>query len=168
MFNNQKFLTRGVMAEIPSWLTNLMWHMVLTMEVEEKDYLQVFKLTKTPVGQHIVHEQEQRFRSGKARIMIATSAFGMGVNIPNIRLVIVFQLPFSAASFYQMAGRAGRDGKRAKALLLWNDADFQMNLDIISHTDDRAVEAVNELYTICESSDDLHDAVIGCFAKEGE
>ena len=113
-------------------------------------------------------KQEQRFRSGKARIMIATSAFGMGVNIPNIRLVIVFQLPFSAASFYQMAGRAGRDGKRAKALLLWNDADFQMNLDIISHTDDRAVEAVNELYTICESSDDLHDAVIGCFAKEGE
>ena len=48
MFDNQKFLTRGVMAEIPSWLTNLMWHMVLTMEIEEKDYLQVFKLTKTP------------------------------------------------------------------------------------------------------------------------
>ena len=59
MFNNQKFLTRGVMAEIPSWLTNLMWYMVLTMEVKEKDYLQVFQLTKTPVGQHIVHEQEQ-------------------------------------------------------------------------------------------------------------
>lgn len=113
-------------------------------------------------------KQEQRFRSGKARIMIATSAFGMGVNIPDIRLIIVSQLPFSAASFYQMAGRAGRDDKRAKALLLWNDVDFQMNLDIISHTDDRAVEAVNELYAICESSDDLHDAVIGCFAKEGE
>ena len=112
-------------------------------------------------------KQEQRFRSGKARIMIATSAFGMGVNISDIRLIIVSQLPFSAASFYQMAGRAGRDGKRAKALLLWNDADFQMNLDIISDTDDRAVEAVNELYAICESSDDLHDAVIGCFAKGG-
>ena len=113
-------------------------------------------------------KQEQRFRSGKARIMIATSAFGMGVNIPDIRLVIVSQLPFSAASFYQMAGRAGRDSKRAKALLLWNDADFQMNLDIISNTDERAIDAVNELYAICESSDDLHDAVIGCFAKEGE
>ena len=59
MFNNQKFLTCGVENEIPSWLTNLMWHMVLTMEVEEKDYLQVFTLTKTPTGQHIVHEQEQ-------------------------------------------------------------------------------------------------------------
>ena len=55
-------------------------------------------------------KQEQRFRSGKAHIMIATSAFGMGVNIPDIRLIIVSQLPFSAASFYQMAGRAGRDG----------------------------------------------------------
>ena len=59
MFNSQKFLTCGVMAEIPSWLTNLMWHIVLTMEVEKKDYLQVFTLTKLPTGQHIVHEQEQ-------------------------------------------------------------------------------------------------------------
>ena len=113
-------------------------------------------------------EQEARFRSGEVHIMIATSAFGMGVNISDIRLIIVSQLPFSAASFYQMAGRAGRDRKRAKALLLWNDADFQMNLDIISNTDERAIDAVNELYAICESSDDLHNAVIGCFAKEGE
>ena len=113
-------------------------------------------------------KQEQRFRFGKAHIMIATSAFGMGVNIPDICLIIVSQLPFSVASFYQMAGRAGRDGKRAKAMLLWNDADFQMNLDIISNTDERAIEAVNELYAICESSDDLHDAVIDCFAKDGE
>lgn len=59
MFNNQKFLTCGVMAEIPSWLANLMWHMVLTMEVEKKDYLYVFTLTKLPTGQHIIHEQEQ-------------------------------------------------------------------------------------------------------------
>ena len=49
----------------------------------------------------------------------------MGVNISDIRLIIVSQLPFSVASFYQMVGRAGRDGKRAKALLLWNDADFR-------------------------------------------
>mgnify|MGYP004636428017 FL=1 len=45
MFNNQKFLTRGIESEIPAWLTNLMWHMVLTMEAEEKDCLQVFTLT---------------------------------------------------------------------------------------------------------------------------
>ena len=59
MFENQKFVTKGVSNNIPAELADLMWHMVLTMEVEEKDYLQVFKLTKTPVGQHIIHEQEQ-------------------------------------------------------------------------------------------------------------
>ena len=59
MFENQKFLTRGVMTEIPPWLINLMWYMVLTMEADEKDYLQVFVLTKTPTGQHIIHTQEQ-------------------------------------------------------------------------------------------------------------
>ena len=59
MFENPKFLTRGVENEIPPWLIHLMWYMVLTMEGEIKDYLQVFTLTKTPIGQHIVHEQEQ-------------------------------------------------------------------------------------------------------------
>ena len=59
MFENQKFLTRGIENEIPPWLINLMWYMILTMETDEKDYLQVFNLTKKPTGQHIVHTQEQ-------------------------------------------------------------------------------------------------------------
>ena len=60
MFDDQKFLTRGDRRrDSRHGLINLMWHMVLTMEIEEKDYLQVFTLTKTPTGQHIVHEQEQ-------------------------------------------------------------------------------------------------------------
>ena len=59
MFNNQKYLTRGVEREIPAWLVNLIWCMVFSMQTEHKDYFQVFTLTKTPTGQHIVHEQEQ-------------------------------------------------------------------------------------------------------------
>ena len=59
MFENQKFLTRGIENEIPPWLIHLMWYMLLTMEADEKDYLQVFILTKTPTGQHIIHMQEQ-------------------------------------------------------------------------------------------------------------
>lgn len=50
MFENQKFLTRGVVADIPPWLINCIWRMVLTMEVEAQDYLQVLELTKTPHG----------------------------------------------------------------------------------------------------------------------
>lgn len=105
-------------------------------------------------------KQEQRFLSGEARIMVATSAFGMGVHIPDIRLVIVSQLPFSIPAFYQMAGRAGRDGKKAKVLLLYNSNDYQLNLDIISAKDERAVQAVDDLYTICQSANDLHASVI--------
>ena len=57
MFENQKFLTHGITAQLPLWMINLWWLMILT---SEKDYLQVFTLTKTPTGQHIVHEQEQQ------------------------------------------------------------------------------------------------------------
>ena len=105
-------------------------------------------------------KQEERFASGTARIMVATSAFGMGVHIPDIRLVIISQLPFSIPAFYQMAGRAGRDGKKAKVLLLYNGNDYQTNLDIISAKDARAVQAVDDLCAICQSDENLHTSVI--------
>lgn len=77
--------------------------------------------------------------------MVATSAFGMGVHIPDIRLVIVSQLPFNIPVFYQMAGCAGRDGKKAKALLLYNGNDYPITLNIISIKDERAVQVVDDL-----------------------
>ncbi len=59
MFNNPKYLTRGVQSTIPSWLVILLWHLIEIMPVEQKDYLQVFRLQKTERGQHITHTQEQ-------------------------------------------------------------------------------------------------------------
>ena len=59
MFENPKYITRGVQGEIPDALMLLMWQMIAAMRTAQKDYLQVFTLTKTPTGQHIVHEQEQ-------------------------------------------------------------------------------------------------------------
>ena len=109
--------------------------------------------------------EEERFRTGDARIMVATSAFGMGVNIPDIRLVVVSQLPFSIASCYQMAGRSGRDGNKAKVLLLYNDRDFQMNLDIISEKDERAVRAADEMYALSQSDEDLHKQILSHLGK---
>lgn len=97
--------------------------------------------------------------------MVATSAFGMGVNIPDIRLVVVSQLPFSIASFYQMAGRAGRDGNKAKVLLLYNGSDFQLNLDIISGKDERAIRAADEMYALCQSDTDLHEQILDYLRK---
>ena len=59
MFENPKYVTRGVQSEIPDALMLLMWQMIAVMRTAQKDYLQVFTLTKTPTGQHIVHTQEQ-------------------------------------------------------------------------------------------------------------
>ncbi|MCL2437835.1 MAG: single-stranded-DNA-specific exonuclease RecJ [Coriobacteriia bacterium] len=76
-------------------------------------------------------EVESRFRSGDLRIIIATSAFGEGVNIGDIRDVMLYHFPFSAVEFNQMSGRAGRDGKPAHIHLLFNEEDAQINRFIL-------------------------------------
>ena len=59
MFENPKYITRSICTEIPSWLVILLWNQVAMMQIPQKDYLQIFRLTKTERGQHIIHEQEQ-------------------------------------------------------------------------------------------------------------
>ena len=59
MFNHQKFLTRGIESEIPAWLVHLMWHMVLMMEVSEKDYLQVILFLDFHCQNHVPHKMNK-------------------------------------------------------------------------------------------------------------
>ena len=59
MFNNPKYLTKGVQSSVPGWLVILLWRLIEIMPVERKDYLQVFRLRRTGTGQHITHTQEQ-------------------------------------------------------------------------------------------------------------
>ncbi len=68
-------------------------------------------------------EREERWKSGKSRVMVATNAFGMGIDKPDVRLVIHTDLPSSIEAYFQEAGRAGRDGNRAYAVALYNSAD---------------------------------------------
>lgn len=54
-----RYITRGIAAEVPPWLQNLMWFLWDSMAVEHKDYLQIFKLSRSAETQRIVHLQEQ-------------------------------------------------------------------------------------------------------------
>jgi ATP-dependent DNA helicase RecQ len=65
-----------------------------------------------------------RFRSGEPIIMVATIAFGMGIDRPDVRYVVHLDMPDSPESYYQQIGRAGRDGERADTLLLYGGEDI--------------------------------------------
>lgn len=73
------------------------------------------------------HAVEHAFRNGAVRVVISTSAFGEGVNIPDIRHVVLYHLPFNAVEFNQMCGRAGRDGAPARIHLLFGEKDARIN-----------------------------------------
>jgi ATP-dependent DNA helicase RecQ len=84
-------------------------------------------------------EAEKDFRQeswtrGQTRVMVATNAFGMGIDKPDVRLVIHYSSPDSIESYYQEAGRAGRDGNTAYAILLYNPADKQTIMQRVAQT----------------------------------
>jgi ATP-dependent DNA helicase RecQ len=70
---------------------------------------------------------QESFMSGAARVIVATNAFGMGIDKPNVRLVLHYLHSGSLEDYYQEAGRAGRDGARSQCLLLFNKADRQVH-----------------------------------------
>ena len=78
-------------------------------------------------------QHELRFIRGDKRIMVATTAFGMGVDVSDIRLVLHFNLPLNVIDYYQQIGRAGRDGNPAHAVLLYAKEDLDLNRHILDH-----------------------------------
>ena len=75
---------------------------------------------------------EDLFRTDALSVLVATSAFGEGVDIPNIRHVVLYHMPFNEVEFNQMSGRAGRDGKPAWIHLLFSRSDAQVNEGILA------------------------------------
>jgi ATP-dependent DNA helicase RecQ len=72
------------------------------------------------------HANQDRFMNGQARVMVATNAFGMGIDKPDIRFVLHWQMPGSPEAYYQEAGRAGRDGEAADCALVFYRKDRQV------------------------------------------
>ena len=71
-------------------------------------------------------EAQDRFMNGEVRALVATNAFGLGIDKPDIRFVVHYHIPGTLEGYYQEVGRAGRDGERARGLLLFDPADHAL------------------------------------------
>ena len=78
---------------------------------------------------------QEAFMRGEADVVVCTCAFGMGVDKPDVRYVVNYNLPLSVEDFYPDAGRAGRDGLPSESILLWHARDYRTEKFIVSRTD---------------------------------
>ncbi len=103
------------------------------------------------VGYHAGMNQEERkwvqenFMSGKAQVIVATNAFGMGIDKKDIRFVIHFDLPGTVEAYYQEAGRAGRDGKPSVCLLMYHPRDRYLR-EFFIRGDNPTPELIRQVY----------------------
>ena len=97
------------------------------------------------LGQQSRTDRQEQWKSGKIRVMVCTNAFGMGIDKPDVRFVIHFDVPDSPEAYFQEAGRGGRDGKRSFAVMLWNNSDVKRlrQLETVSFP---SLEYIEDIY----------------------
>lgn len=102
---------------------------------------------------------EELFRTDALCVLVATSAFGEGVNIPNIRHVVLYHMPFNEIEFNQMSGRAGRDGEPATIHLLFGRTDAGINEQILydmTPSHDCLAQVYRKLRSVQQQSQDKY------------
>tara|TARA_B100001964_G_C14208468_1_gene589307 strand:+ start:115 stop:1920 length:1806 start_codon:yes stop_codon:yes gene_type:complete len=121
---------------------------------------------------HVRKENQDRFMSEDAVIMVATIAFGMGIDKPDIRYVAHMNLPGSMEAYYQEIGRAGRDGAAAETLMLFGLDDIRLRRQFIVQDGEDDTHKLREhkrldvLLAYCEAAQCRRGALLSCFDEE--
>jgi ATP-dependent DNA helicase RecQ len=108
------------------------------------------------------------FALGRTRVLVATSAFGMGVDYPDVRVIVHFQAPGSLEAYYQEAGRAGRDGEPGHCLLLFGAADLMTQRRLHEDGDRRHDEALAALERYANAASCRQQLLCAHFTGEGD
>ena len=97
------------------------------------------------LGPAVRAERQEQWKSGDVRVMACTNAFGMGIDKPDVRFVVHFDVPDCPEAYFQEAGRGGRDGKRSYAVLLWNRMDIK-RMNQIAAASFPSLEYIEDVY----------------------
>ena len=101
------------------------------------------------------------FREGRVRVVVATSAFGMGIDAPHVRAVVCYGAPLSLEALHQQLGRAGRDGRPARGTVLWAPADYGVAHHLINAAGSSAQERAR-LHALLEPVREFLGDTVAC------